>query len=194
MRTLALLVTLASTVAAAQYVESAPPLVQVPLQPVSKSNGVERFKLQGKLVPEGFHVVSAPRWALVGAGAGLFVVGYGSTLAFAAMTNDAAGFVPVAGPVLQTVNAWEWVAAGSTSGWFGSERFWRGFAAVFYTCVTITQTAAQVAGLVLAIVGASTEQRWLERDVAPKVESKPSVSVMPIIRQDTLGLGLTGRF
>ena len=61
MRTIALLTLLTSTLAAAQ-VESVPPLVEVAPAPLPSSNGVERFKLQGKLIPNGYHLVSSPRW------------------------------------------------------------------------------------------------------------------------------------
>jgi hypothetical protein len=188
MRTIGLLTLLTSTLAAAQ-VESAPPLVEVAPEPLPSSNGLERFKLQGKLIPAGYHLVSSPRWALIGAGAAAFAAGYGASMAFGVLTNDFTGFVPLAGPVMQTINAWQWSDEGQ--GWTG---LGRGIAAFFYTCLTLTEVAAQVAGLVLVVVGSASQQQWLERDVETKPAAKPSVMVMPIVRQDSVGLGLTGRF
>lgn len=187
MRTIALLTLLTSSLAAAQ-VESPPPLVEVAPVLIDRSNGVERFKLQGKLIPAGYHVVSSPRWGLIGAGTLAFLGGYGASMAFAGVTNDFTGFVPVAGPVMQTINAWQW--AGDRGGWDG---IGRGIAAFFYTFVTATEVVAQVAGLVLVVVGSTSQQQWLERDVEVKA-AKPSVTVMPIVRSDYAGVGLTGRF
>lgn len=188
MRTIALLTLLTSTLAAAQ-VESVPPLVEVAPASLPSSNGVERFKLQGKLIPNGYHLVSSPRWGLIGAGTLAFLGGYGASMAFAGVTNDFSGFVPVAGAVMQTINAWEW--AGDRGGWDG---IGRGIAAFLYTCLTVTEFAAQVAGLVLVVVGSTSQQQWLERDVEVKPAAKPSVTVIPIVRQDSVGVGLTGRF
>ena len=40
------------------------------------------------------------------------------------------------------------------------------------------------------MVGSTSQQQWLERDVEVK-GAKPSVTVMPIVRQDSVGVGLT---
>ncbi|MFO0594891.1 MAG: hypothetical protein U0228_06295 [Myxococcaceae bacterium] len=168
--------------------QTPPPMVEAPVP--------ERLKVsRDGFVPEGYHLVEQPRWAVIGAGLGAFAAGYATTALWALPTQDLTLLVPVAGPLIAMVNAWNWASQPSEwSSFLGDQQFWRGFAAFWFTMLMVSETAVQVGGVVTAIVGASKPAQWLQRNTTVDAE-KPRVTVMPMMmRGNAPAIALTGTF
>jgi hypothetical protein len=127
------------------------------------------FEYRGE-VPEGFRLVEQPRAGLVVPGGIMFGVGYGLTAALGLGLGRPAALVPIAGPVLFTVQSWQPFGYGL------------GFLAnTFLVILAATEVALQVTGAVLLIAGFGSPKRWLER-IPVTIAASPA------------GLGVVGRF
>jgi hypothetical protein len=140
-------------------------------------NGEERFKYRGT-VPEGFHLVSEPRPAMIAGGIGALVGGYSLTLVISLLSGQWGGAVPFVGPVIFAAQVW------LPPGRFGEGTL----IDIFIATLAIVEVAAQVAGVVLMVVGVTSPAKWLERGPAPQVALVPGAAGSP------LGASLVGRF
>lgn len=200
------LVALAVTLAGSPEDTTPPPLLSAPAAPAPTAapapegltlletvNGVRRYRHRpGAPVPEGFVVSSELRWRLLVSGVGIFVGGYGASAGFALLRSGLQSsqpmfpLIPVVGPLVQLVIDWANLSLSSN----GLLAFFEGFGMVLYTAGALVMSGAQVVGVVLAIIGASTKETWLER-----ASTKPvSVSVVPGSAAGPLGISVVGRF
>lgn len=138
---------------------------QEPLPPpeLRPTRAAGRYRYQGE-VPEGYHVVSRPRAGLVIAGSVLFGVSYLTTLALGlAWLGDAWAFMPIAGPIITSVNQWaRWDKASGSNTYAGA--FLDASLLSFYTVIAVFQTALQAAGVTLFTIGLAKPNRWIEKD------------------------------
>lgn len=200
------LVAVAVSLAAGLDDSTPPPLVSAPSAPsptvgpapqglklLETIGGVRRYRYRlGDPVPEGFVVSSELRWRLLVSGVGIFVGGYGASAGFALLRSGLQSgqamlpLIPVAGPLVQLVIDWANLSLSSN----GLLAFFEGFGMVLYTAGALVMSGAQVVGVVLAIIGASTKETWLERASAKPV----NVSVVPGSAAGPVGISLVGRF
>lgn len=183
---------------------TAPPLVELPEvtapevaapepaagpRPLGKVRGVERFRYRERDgVPEGYRLVSQPRWTLFGGGVGALAGGYLVAVGLAAFRVSGLGFIPVAGPIIQLVLDWSnfsW-ASGSFS---GIANFFLAIGMFLYSALAVVASAAQVIGPLMMWRSHASPERWLEKD-APAVR----VAVMPGTATSPLGVSLVGLF
>ena len=140
--------------------------------------GEERFKYRGT-VPAGFHLVSEPRLAMIGGGIGALAGGYALTLAISLASLQWGGAVPFVGPIIFAAQVW--LPPGS----FGVGTL----ADIFIATLAIVEVAAQVAGVILIVVGVTSPTKWLERGA-----EKPGISVLPGAPGTPLGASVVARF
>ncbi|MDP1823054.1 MAG: hypothetical protein Q8L48_07430 [Archangium sp.] len=142
-------------------------------------NGEERFKYRGT-VPAGFHLVSEPRPAMIAGGIGALAGGYSLTLVISLLAQQWGGAVPFVGPVIFAAQVW------LPPGRFGEGTL----ADIFIATLAIVEVAAQVAGVVLMVVGVTSPAKWLERGA-----EKPAViSLLPGAAGTPFGASVVGRF
>lgn len=137
----------------------------------------DRFRIPKGGLPTGFHLVTEPRWSLVAAGLSTFGVATALQLWVAFSTRTPLHAVPFGGQLLAVADLMR-----SSSGWgaFGILMF-GGLAAII-------DIAAQLAGVVLLIVGVAAPTRWMERDAPSTVHLVPGAPGTPA------GASLVGRF
>ena len=141
-----------------------------------------RYEYEG-YVPQGYHLVSQPRWGLVGGGAAMFSASYAASAALGAAFNGTLDylFIPVVGAFVLGVQAF--AAVGHESGWFA------GLASFFEVVGGILCFAdgiLQAGGLAMFIVGLAKPTQWLEKTEAPP----PAVRVSVGAPRAPLGLTL----
>jgi hypothetical protein len=192
MRSLLLLVVCLSSVALAQEddltppplprsadVEAAPDAPTDAPQPLNRKRDTGRYKYEPERgVPQGYQLITEPRWALVAAGSAMFAGGTLFTVMFGAAMSEPVHFIPIVGPIISAVRSWEW--AGSSAG--------RGLAAFFYTWLTVVEAGVQAAGITCIIIAFASPGHWLEK------EKPPRVSVAPLISSTFTGLSVSGSF
>lgn len=171
---------------AALVTSVSPPADEAP-RLLTTVDGVERYRRQ-RVVPEGYHLVSKPRWALFVGGVAAFAVGYGSGLATtAAFTGTWSGAVPVAGPLIGFVNHQASVPANQSSA--GLADVFVGVLNVDWVVLAVVQGVAQVVGVAMAITAFVWPQRWLEKE-----SSSPKVMVVPGAAGAPLGASVMATF
>lgn len=114
-------------------------------------NHPERFKVISP-IPEGFHLVQAPNWELVGRGIVIFILAWLPVAIDALATRSPLLAVPVAGPITGFREA-------------------NGLTVVVLTIDVV----GQLAGLCMVIAGFASQAKWLERTAASNV-SLPAAS------------------
>jgi hypothetical protein len=130
-------------------------------------------------VPPGYHLVTAPRWGLIGGGIGAFLGGYAFSAAIGGLAGKWSGAIPIAGPIAFAVEAWSQSSSGISNFFLNT----------LLTFATVVETAAQVAGVVMIIVGVKTPVQGLERDT-----TQPVITFAPGAPGAALGATLSGRF
>lgn len=143
-------------------------------EPSRGPNSYERFRYEGT-IPEGYHLVSEVKRSLIGGGAGALVGGYALTLFISLISQEWGGAVPVVGPLIFAVQAWQPSTAGGS------------LVNGFIVLGAIIELAAQGAGLGMIIGAVITPEQWLERDL-------PRVSLVPAAAGSPLGASLVGSF
>lgn len=175
-----------SLVVAALVTNASPQVAEAP-RLLTTVDGVERYRRQ-RVVPEGYHLVSKPRWALLVGGVAAFAVGYGSGLATtAAFTGTWSGAVPVAGPLIGFVNSQTSQPAHQSSA--GLADVFVGLLNIDWAVLAVVQGAAQVVGVAMVVAAFAWPQRWLEKD-----SSSPKVMVVPGAAGAPLGASVMATF
>ncbi|MFT3712020.1 MAG: hypothetical protein QM817_30630 [Archangium sp.] len=148
-------------------------------QPLNRKRDTGRYKYDPAYgVPPGYQLISEPRWALVAVGAAMFAGATAWTVVLGSSMNEPIHIVPIVGPIVSTVNAWNW--AGTNSG--------RGVAAFFYTWLTIVEIGLQAAGIACLVAGFTAQTQYLER------ERPPRVTLVPVLGPGFAGASLAARF
>ena len=190
-KALVLLTVLASTLALAQPADAPAPAPAVtdaavaapavaPVGPRLLKDGKNRFT---GTVPEGFTLMSTPRYELIGAGAGALAVGYLVEVLWTALgTHQAVAYVPFVGSLLGLP---ERLSSGQTDNVTLSV-----LTPVFDVLVSAAICAAQVAGIALVIIGVAKPHQWLEKPQASAVK----VSLVPMSAGAPMGASLVATF
>lgn len=142
-------------------------------------NGEERFKYRGT-VPPGFHLVSEPRPAMIAGGIGALAGGYSLTLVISLLAQQWGGAVPFVGPIIFAAQVW------LPPGRFGEGTL----IDIFIATLAIVEVAAQVAGVILMVVGVASPAKWLERGG----EKPAAVTFLPGAPGTPLGASVVARF
>jgi hypothetical protein len=159
---------------------------------------MEMRYIEGKPVPEGYHLETRPRKGLVISGAIIFGVPYFLSLSVAASSRydpDQWLYAPLVGPFIDLGNRKD--SCSTTPAGFGntntycsedsSERFF-----------LMADGLMQVAGATMLVLGLALPQRLLVRDDAPYVGSSRSHFAWAVAPQTMgrsgYGLGLAGTF
>ncbi len=150
MKLTALILLIGSTLCFAQSQEQTLPTTAsgkspTALPPERTEDG--RYRFRG-VVPDGFSLVSQPRYELVIPGLVSLALGFTISASYGIAFKDSAALVPVLGPWLSMSNP--------TGGAFGS----LGYGGSFLEVISI---ATQAAGLLMAVVGFAVPRRWLEK-------------------------------
>ncbi len=151
-----------------QYQQPAP---QQPYRPLRIDNWNENEPM-----PEGYHLVTHPRWGLVAGGAATFGATYFISILIAAIGTDVSGganpfwpqYIPVVGPFIQIG-----VLPLATVG-------------VYCTLLGL----AQAAGVAMFIAGFAAPHKSLVRDAL----TKNQLMIVPFVSPTANGLALSGRF
>ena len=156
------------------------------LQRIEPARGAsaDRFKYSGT-VPRGFHLVSEPWVTMTYAGLGVFAAAYLGLVVAALAENrgsfEARSLIPFAGPVFL-------VRPHSSLGTFSS--LYSDLAPVAAAFGLALDAIAQVAGVVMAVVGLALPKHWLERGEAEDLR----FTFVPGAPGASMGASLVGRF
>jgi hypothetical protein len=148
------------------------------LRPLARGD-TRRYRLPRGPIPEGYHLVEEPRYDMAAGGVICFALGWAASVLYAVQNQNPLYAVPFGGPVIA------WLDALRGGSWGGQ------FVAIYLGApIMFIDVSAQVAGVVMLLVGLAGRSRWLERDepAAPRVMLVPGAGSSP------MGASLVGRF